>query len=423
MNTLFIDITELVGWGGKLTGVPRVMHELAIRFEKDDEYEVCFCSWDKERKVMRKINTVPEQFLYEDSKNKQKSRDDYVLNSIKKIIRSSRFLSLFTEVSIGSIRRLKRKLVLITTRVEEINPIKGDLLFILSEWHGNNPTFIEYLRRIKSSGVRLIHFSHDLLPIVAPQYTGHATGYFKNYARRIYPHCSLILVNSKHTKKDIENWLNKEKLKTPKIEVVRLGDDFKITKPHKPTNVEFLKTGLKGGDFLLCVGTIESRKNHMLLYYTYKLASHRGVNLPKLLLVGRKGWGSECFIDTISNDPDVNNQIIFMHDINDNVLSWLYDNCLFTIYPSFYEGWGLPIAESIAHDRTCLCSSTSSMPEVAGDLITYFSPFSVDDCLSGIMTLLKFGNLAKAEKKLKDYKTTSWDETYEQVKAIIKTSI
>ena len=70
-----------------------------------------------------------------------------------------------------------------------------------------------------------------------------------------------------------------------------------------------------------------------------------------------------------------------MHNCSDEELAWMYKNCAFSIYPSFYEGWGLPIAESAFYGAPCLASSTSSMPEVAGSAVDYFNPASTDSCM------------------------------------------
>jgi len=96
----------------------------------------------------------------------------------------------------------------------------------------------------------------------------------------------------------------------------------------------------------------------------------------------------------------------------------LYDHSLFTVYPSNYEGWGLPIAESVARGIPCIASNTSSMPEIAGDIISYFSPNSTDECLQRVVELLDDDYRDKARHRLAQYKLTSWDDTFQQVEKI-----
>jgi glycosyltransferase involved in cell wall biosynthesis len=123
----------------------------------------------------------------------------------------------------------------------------------------------------------------------------------------------------------------------------------------------------------------------------------------------------------MTTDPETKDKFVILEQASDEELSWLYENCQFSVYPSFYEGWGLPIAESIAHGTPCICSNTSSMPEIAGDLLTYFSPASTDECLQAITGLLKPGALDKAKDRLKDYKPVAWNDTFNSVNARLET--
>jgi len=134
------------------------------------------------------------------------------------------------------------------------------------------------------------------------------------------------------------------------------------------------------------------------------------------VIVGRPGWLAHDIYTIIANDPETKDKFIFLKNVTDNELAWLYKNCAFTIYPSFYEGWGLPVAESIGYGVPCLCSNTSSIPEIAGDIVDYFSPSSPEECLEAMVRLLKPAELAKAKKRVVRYVPTSWDTTADAVK-------
>ncbi|RZL17736.1 MAG: glycosyltransferase, partial [Pedobacter sp.] len=85
-----------------------------------------------------------------------------------------------------------------------------------------------------------------------------------------------------------------------------------------------------------------------------------------------------------------------------------------------YEGWGLPIAESIAHGTPCIASDSSSMPEIAGNIISYFTPTSTDECLNAIIYLSNDQHREKARKALMKYKPTTWDQTVNQIRDSIE---
>ncbi|MGH7237975.1 MAG: glycosyltransferase family 4 protein, partial [Candidatus Saccharimonadales bacterium] len=359
MSRLIIDITELANWQGKLTGVSRVMNELSLRFAGQEN--VVFVMWDGMSQSYRQIDFAPwanAQAVMEHTGPSQNAKFARSIAAAKKLKNSSRIASRALAVPERAARKLLRPAPFAKPKAV-LNPQKDDTLLILADWHASDVNFVNYLVAAHKNGVHLVSMVYDLLPIVTPQYSGHATEYLTRYSKAVYPLCDLIITISKHTKKDTIKWLEANNLRVPPIEVVRLGDDFRIAAPSKPTSQDFVKTKLKGGDYLLCVGTVEARKNHMLLYYVYKLAKQRNVNLPKTVIVGRRGWKTDELFELVGNDPDTKDNLLFLQNTSDEELSWLYAHCLFTVYPSFYEGWGLPIAESLSRGIPPICSNTS----------------------------------------------------------------
>lgn len=398
MKKLYIDVTQLMQWQGRLTGVPRVQHELISRFM--DNPGTVFVTWhgfdfcEIDKAVI---------FNRQESGGSPEATQASLLARAKQLLGRSRLLK-------ALYRRLRTNTHSITNSDAIVVPGVGDSFFVAEGiWSDDN--YINKLVAFGKNGTKIIQVSYDMLPIVTPQFSGHSTEWLNNYARRVYPVCSLILSISEHTKRDVESWLKSQDLITPKIEVFRLGDNFKRSREIRPKN-----TNILANKFVLCVGTIEARKNHTLLYYAYKHALAEGIELPRLVIVGRKGWRAENIYDLMSTDPDITEHITILDNASDEELSWLYSHCLFTVYPSFYEGWGLPIAESLYYGVPCLASNTSSMPEVAGDLISYFDPTSPEDLLREMLTLLDPKKMKTATARAKQYKMASWDDSYKQVK-------
>lgn len=422
MGRVIVEVTELVHWQGKLTGVLRVMDELSRRFANE---EACiFVEWNEKNGVFYQVDILEvrqnkETLPLPDIQNAPQTTRQHLGLIAKKIEVRVPATQPLVRVSRKAFRAIVETSPKNTHEPNKIivTPQKDDLLVILCDWHER--PFVDKVAEITKAGVNLVIVAHDMLPFVTPQFSGHATERFKYFVSQLYPRCSVILANSESTKRDTMAWLKKNKLRIPHVEVIRLGDDFQFAKPRRPDSDLFKSNQFKNGEFILCVGTIEARKNHTLLYYVYKLAKQRNVQLPPLIVVGRRGWKTENIYDLICDDPETSSQIIFIHNAADEELAWLYDHCLFSIYPSFYEGWGLPIAESIAHGVPCISSNTSSMPEIAGNLITYFSPDSSDECLSAIQALLSPKALALSRKNVKKYKPTSWNETFNEVQKAI----
>lgn len=410
-SRLYIDVTQLMHWPGMLTGIPRVMNELSIRYAKEDD--VCFVVWDKRRRLYTTVRLLPSNKTGRATFVDDDKGGIALTKSTVGLLKKNRATRVFTKYIPG--KRTAKKLLLSNSnnRVAEISP--GDRLLILwGEWASIN--FIDYVLMLNNLGVKIIQVAYDVLPLITPQYSGHSTDSMRIYNTKIMPICSLVLSISESTKRDLIAWMKSSELKVPTIKVFRLGDNFKRIKPEKPSNISIINDER----YILCVGTIEARKNHTLLYYVYKLAHDRNIRLPKLVIVGRNGWRTDDFFKIATEDPRTQDSFIFLTSTSDEELAWLYENSLFTVYPSFYEGWGLPIAESIFYGVPCISSNTSSMPEIAGDLIDYFSPVSTDECLTAICKLLKPNELKNSIKRIEKYRPTSWDDTYDQFDNYIK---
>jgi glycosyltransferase involved in cell wall biosynthesis len=103
--------------------------------------------------------------------------------------------------------------------------------------------------------------------------------------------------------------------------------------------------------------------------------------------------------------------------VNDDELIALYKNAQFTVYPSLYEGWGLPVAESLAHGKYCLSSNSSSLPEVGGNLIEYLDPYDVSGWARRLQELSQNDDfIQEMEKKIRcSYSPINWDDTGKEV--------
>jgi glycosyltransferase involved in cell wall biosynthesis len=165
------------------------------------------------------------------------------------------------------------------------------------------------------------------------------------------------------------------------------------------------------------VGTIEARKNQALLYQVWsRLLETYGASVPKLVIVGHPGLLSSDFV-TLVKDSAMRNHVVILKDTTDSELVWLYEHCLFTVYPSIYEGWGLPVAESLARGKYCITSESSSMPEIAGDLVDYHSPWDSGECYNLIAQAIGDARFLKEREAAirARYKTTAWKETAESI--------
>lgn len=129
---------------------------------------------------------------------------------------------------------------------------------------------------------------------------------------------------------------------------------------------KILPGSVKAGGFWLCVGTLEPRKNHLGLLRAY--ARHKakfGKALP-LVHAGGSGWLMNDFKDQVRK-LNLQNDVILLGYVDDTTLQWLYQNCFAFVYPSFFEGFGLPVLEAMSLGAAIITSDTTSIPEIVGD--------------------------------------------------------
>lgn len=429
-NTIYVDVTQLVHWQGRMTGIPRVMYELSTRFKNSDYQRIVFVSWVKEvkafceidfpatlEKLGRGIVYVKEQPAGGQSSSLSKSQLTEVFKPLKRIAKKVVHRAGLSDMAI--VKKAQNNLATAEAQTyRQITFQRGDSIFISwGEWWDEN--FLQTLERgVGESDLKIFPVIHDVLPFtLAPQFSGHSTESLMNYCRRIVPISALVLCVSKATREDLRQWLKAQSIALPRMEVFRLGEDFKFAESEIPTEQAFVDANVSEHDYILTVGTIEARKNHTLLYYVYKLAKSRGIDLPLSVIVGRRGWKTEQIYDFMTQDPEVKDKFVFLHDASDENLSWLYEHAELSVIPSFAEGWGIPIAESVARGTPCISSDKTSMIEVAEGYVRHFDPASSDECLALIQEMLTPENQKKWRAKCAQYKQTTWDESYAEVRA------
>jgi hypothetical protein len=168
---------------------------------------------------------------------------------------------------------------------------------------------------------------------------------------------------------------------------------------------------LEDRPFVLCVCTIEARKNHIYLFYIWQQMIDDGLDVPDLVFVGRPGWRVTDLFGQIEASRYLEGRLHILHGLTDAELSSLYDHCMFTVFPSFVEGWGLPVGESLAHGKICVASSTSSIPEVGGDLAVYIDPFNLQSGQRAIEKLISDPQYrAGLEAKIKKFVPRTWSD-------------
>jgi glycosyltransferase involved in cell wall biosynthesis len=165
-------------------------------------------------------------------------------------------------------------------------------------------------------------------------------------------------------------------------------------------------------DFLLYVGTIEPRKNLIVLLNAYReMMATAGLH-PQLVIAGKKGWLTDGLFGRL-RELGIEHRVHFTGYLPDDDLCALYSSCRVFIYPSIYEGFGLPPLEAMACGAAVIASSTPSIKEVVEDAACLVAPDGVNDLAEAIIMLLKDENERRSLSAagLKRALQFSWNRT------------
>ncbi len=246
---------------------------------------------------------------------------------------------------------------------------------------------------------------HDLNHIDLPYNSGFLKRiYYAFILKRAVRGCRAVLTVSEFSKSKISHWAN---IPLSKIMNVGNGVDQGFSTHVAPF--------LPGYRYLLCVGNRKRHKNEAraLLAYSKALIA----NDIKLVFSGDISDELKFIID----EHQLADRIVFLGKISEDALPGVYRGALGLVFPSLYEGFGLPVVEAMACGIPVLTSNTTSLPEVAGDAALLVNPESVDEIRAGIERLVNDEGLRSEliAKGLERAKLFSWDAVAARVQAVL----
>lgn len=261
-------------------------------------------------------------------------------------------------------------------------------------------------------GVRFVLLIHDLIPFThASLVDRKQAAIFSAWIPDALASADFVLTVSRYSRDALIALAKARGWTLPPVEVLPLGATFQTRRSRKAAKYVPMESSPR--PLVLYVSTIEPRKNHLFLIEIWRrlIARHGRDLVPDLVCVG---WfsdpDSQLRKDVLSADLD--GKLRVLTDLSDEALTAIYRQCLFTVYPSLCEGWGLPVAESLTHGKLCVASDATSLPEVGGRLVDYFDPADIEDALAKIeRPLLDPAYLAARERRVRDaYVPASWSD-------------
>ncbi|MEY3471248.1 MAG: hypothetical protein RLZZ223_598 [Candidatus Parcubacteria bacterium] len=299
--------------------------------------------------------------------------------------------------------------------------------------------FPKILYRYKLDLVHFLHFNipllyrkpyfvtiHDLILLEYPTRKASRLNWImyaiKNFAYRI------VIMNAVYTAKKVitiseytsQSIIKHFKLSSDKIKMIYEGVDLERFNPLNAKEFEFDKYRITPKKYILYVGNVYPHKNIDRLINVFQTLRKNGIDENiKLVLVGKKDYFFDLVINQVRS-LNLEDAVIFPGYVSDEKLISLYEQCLFYVFPSLYEGFGLPPLEAIAMGAPIVISNSTCLPEIFGEHIAYFDPKSDDNMVQVLYDFTVDKSKREQQKKyhqdiLNKY---SWSDMAESTKRL-----
>lgn len=299
---------------------------------------------------------------------------------------------------------------------DKIIEARGDSGFYINTAHHGvgNPAAISAYQAFKVlGGLSVVFYLHDLIPIDFPEYVKEGDENTHHNRVKSMVECGdLILVNSIYTESRLNVFCKNNGINCPPVDVLLIGVEKIFVDKAKSINPGVHSFG--GEKYFIYISTIEPRKNHLLLLQLWRqMYLEQQKNIPKLVLVGKRGWNNQNIIDVLDRSLFSKSGVVELSGLSDEQMISILKGSAGLLYPSFEEGWGMPLVEAIVANVPVVCSDIPAHRESGQMLPIYISPNDGAGWLDAIDKLTKSSELStKIIDGYKQFKLPTWDEHF-----------
>ncbi|KTD12087.1 putative glycosyl transferase [Legionella gratiana] len=266
-------------------------------------------------------------------------------------------------------------------------------------------------------GVISLFMVHDLIPLHYPEYCspGRAQEYLDMFDCLI-AHAHGILTNSKSTLEELQNFALSQRKQLPPARAVLLGSDLHLNFA-KPSNVPPLSQ-----PYFVILGTIEPRKNHLLLLQVWRrLVEELQEKTPRLVIIGQRGWELENIVDYLER-CEILREFVIEVLVNDNELVNYLCHARALLFPTFAEGYGMPLAEALSLKVPVIASNLQVFKEIARDIPEYIDPLDGLTWLNMIKAYTHENSEQRLSQlqRLSNYTPPTWAEHFAKLDAFME---
>lgn len=336
-------------------------------------------------------------------------QNDYTLNyfALFQLLKKRKFVSKLIELGCSS-NECRWFHYSLYKLIYNLVPVPYSLFF------GNKADITHFMNYHIPPGVKgkTVTMVYDMVYKVFPETMNTKTRFMLYLSmKRTCRRADIIITVSQFSKNEIMKYLN---VPPEKIVVMPCGVDTALYKPdYSMEDVQKVKSKYNiKQDYILYLGTLEPRKNIGRLIDAYSLLKQRIPASPVLVIAGRKGWQYDSIFEKV-NTLGLNDRVIFTGYVDAADTPVLIKGAAFFVFPSIYEGFGLPPLEAMACGTPVITSNAASLPEVVGDAALMADPFSFEAIASAMELMILDGNLRSelSRKGLERASRFTWDNS------------
>lgn len=316
---------------------------------------------------------------------------------------------------VNQINSVVRKIMTRNHRTDLIKTIRQDELAAADIYHS---PFLPFSQQIKdNSKLKKVITIYDLIPVLYPKFFQSGEDELIRNVLKSIDQNTWVTCISQATKNDLCNF--QTSLDPSRVFITHLAASPMFYRCQDQDKLEQIrkKFGIPDGPYILSLSTLEPRKNIAQTIRCFnRLVEEDKTNDLSLVLVGTKGWDFDSIFNEIAASPKIRDRIIVTGYAADEDLAPLYSGAMMFVYPSFYEGFGLPPLEAMQCGIPVITSNTSSLPEVVGDAGIMVDPQDADELCEA---MLKIYNSSEVRNQmslasLEQAKKFSWARCAEQ---------
>lgn len=275
-------------------------------------------------------------------------------------------------------------------------------------------------RWLGDARIRGVFFVHDLIPLEFPEFVRQREP--ARHAARLQTvatHARCVIVNSQATRTALLDYLQQQRWRVPPVAVLPLGIDRRFGRDDGAAPLH------AGAPYFVLLGTIEPRKNHLLLLQVWRrLVQSAGAAAPRLVLVGRRGWENQNVFNLLDRCTLLARHVVECADLTDTEVAALLRGARALLAPTFGEGYGLPVAEALALGTPVIASAIAAHREVGGDCAEYLDPLDGAGWMQAIGDYAAPGSPRRERQlqRLQHYRPPSWDTHLSCALQLIRTA-